>query len=149
MSYEAEVAAILAADPTLNAILTGGIFATATIGRSGITRKNTPSAFDADGYLKPCALVKERDIVPIGDVLDFDAQLESARQAVEVWLYENSGYANIDAAVARVRALLMGEMLANSFELRLALHVRRRRDEGALAGASMERLDFQVDFVLT
>lgn len=150
MSYEAEVAAILEADATLTALLTGGIYTSADVGPLGITRDTTPGAFDADGYLRPAALVKQRNRVPTADVLDFDAKLESARQIVEVWLYadQGDGYTTLDTTAARVRSLLMGRQLTDSFELRLALWIDRQRDTGALAGAAMERLDFQVDFIL-
>lgn len=150
MSYEAEIAVILSADATLVALLTGGIYVSATVGPLGITREATPSAFDASNYLKPCALVKQRDKVTTGDVLDFDAKIESVRQMVEVWLYADSGdgYTTLDSAGARIRTLLMGRQLTDSFELRLALWRDRLRDEGALQGAALERLDFQVDFVM-
>lgn len=150
MSYESEIAAILDADGTLDALLTGGIYVSATVGPLGITRETVEDAFDANGYLLPCALVKQRDRVPTGDVLDFDAQIESMRQIVEVWLYADSsaGYSTLDTAALRVRTLLMGDTLTASFELRLALWLDRQRDNGALNGAAMERLDFQVDFVL-
>jgi hypothetical protein len=150
MSFESEVAAILNADAALLLLLTGGVHVSATVGTLGITRDAVPAAFDANGYLKPTALVRQRNKVPTGDVLDFDAQIESARQIVEVWLYADSGagYATLDTAAARVRTLLMGETLTGSFELRLALWIDRQRDEGALSGAALQRLDWQVDFIL-
>lgn len=150
MSFESEVAVVLAADATLMAILTGGVHVSATVGPRGITRETTPTAFDASGWLKPCALVRQRNRVPTSDVLDYDAKIESARQIVEVWLYndQGSGYATLDTAAARVRTLLMGRQLTDSFELRLALWMDRQRDEGALNGAAIQRLDWQVDFVL-
>lgn len=150
MSYESEIAAILDADGTLDALLTGGIYVSATVGPLGITRETTPSAFDSNDYLKPCALVKEAAIVPTGDVLDFDAQIESARQRVEIWLYADSsaGYSTLDTVALRIRALLMGETLTASFDLQLVLWRTRDRDNGALNGAALERLDWQVDFVM-
>lgn len=150
MSFESEVAAILDADATLDAWLTGGVYVSATVGPLGISRDTTPTAFDSNGYLKPAALVRQRNKVPTGDVLDFDAKIESARQVVEVWLYADTGagYSTLDTAAARVRSLLMGRQLTDSFELRLTLWIDRQRDEGALKGAAMERLDFQVDFVM-
>lgn len=150
MSFESEVAAILDADATLDALLTGGIHISGTVGPLGITRETVAAAFDANGYLKPTALVRQRNLVPTGDVLDFDAKLESARQMVEVWLYsdQSDGYTTLDSAAAQVRTVLMGRTLTDSFELRLALWIDRGRDEGALSGAALERLDWQVDFVL-
>lgn len=151
MSYEAEIAAILDADATLDALLTGGIHTSVSAGPMGISRDTTPGAFDANGYLKPTALVNQRDKVPTGDVLDYETQAESFRQIVQIWLYNDSGsgYATLDTAAARIRTLLMGETLTDSFELRLALWMDRQRDDGALAGAAMERVDIQVDFVLS
>lgn len=150
MSFESEVAAILTGDATLMALLTGGVHVSATVGQLGITREAVGAAFDASGWLKPTLLVRQRNRVPTGDVLDFDAKIESARQMVEVWLYADgsAGYATLDSAAARVRSLLMGRQLTGSFELQLALWVDRAREEGALSGAALERLDFQVDFIL-
>jgi hypothetical protein len=150
MSFESEIAAILNADATLLLLLTGGVHTASTVGPLGINSASVAAAFDANGYLKPTALVRQRNKVPTGDVLDFDAQIESARQIVEVWLYADSGagYATLDTAAARVRTLLMGETLTGSFELRLALWIDRQRDEGALSGAALQRLDWQVDFIL-
>jgi hypothetical protein len=150
MSFESEIAAILNADATLLLLLTGGVHTASTVGPLGINSGTVAAAFDANGYLKPTALVRQRNKVPTGDVLDFDAQIESARQIVEVWLYADSGagYATLDTAAARVRTLLMGETLTGSFELRLALWIDRQRDEGALSGAALQRLDWQVDFIL-
>lgn len=149
MSRESDVAALLTVDVTLMAILTGGIFVYGNVGPEGISRGSTPTAFDADGYLLPCALVKQRGEIPTNDMVDYGEQMSSARQIVEIWYYQDTGYAALDNARARVRALLQGVTLGDSFELKLVNTQDRLRDPGALAGASMAKQDWQVDFILT
>ena len=148
MAHEDEIAALLEADATLLAILTGGIYTSGTVGVDGITRAAAPDAFDADGWLLPCALVKQRGNVTTSDVRDYDAQVSSATQVVEVWFYEDRGYTNIDAAMARVRTLLFGVQLSDSFELVLTNVVDRGKDIGALNGSSLAKQDWAVHSVV-
>jgi hypothetical protein len=148
VAREDDFAARMEADTTLMAILTGKVWASGEVGLEGITRDAAPTAFDASGWLKPCALVRQRGNVPTFDVVDYDAQVTSARQIVEIWLYQDSGYAAIDAAMARLYTLFQGHIMAGTFEIRLANDVDRQRDTGALAGASLRRLDFQVDSII-
>lgn len=146
MAHEDEIAALLEADATLLAILTGGVYTAGTVGLDGITRESAPDAFDASGWLLPCALVKQRGNVPTSDVRDYDAQVTSATQVVEVWLYsdQGDGYTAIDQAKDRIYTLLQGEMLSDSFEVTLTNVIDRQRDTGALNGSSMARMDFAV-----
>lgn len=127
------------------AILLGSVFKSGTVGPLGITRDTAAGAFDANGYLEPSALVKQRGNVPTGDVEDYTDQSTSASQIVEVWIYEDSpGYTNIDAAAQRIYDLFQGHQLTGTFEIRLANVLDRQRDEGSLNGASLARLDWQV-----
>jgi hypothetical protein len=148
VAREDEIAAILAADATLTGILTGGILTSGTVGEEGLSRTETPAVFDAAGYLKPVALVRQRGLVPNSQVKDFDEQITSATQVVEVWLYQDSGYVEIDAAKARIYTLLQGRMLAGTFELDLVNLIERQRDQGALRGASLTRMDWAVYSIL-
>lgn len=143
MSRESEVKAVLAADATLMAILTGGVFASEDVGVEGISRETTPGAFSS-GYLKPCALVKQRVEMVTPDVEEFDSLYISTSQIVEIWLYEDRGYSSIDSAKSRILTLLNGKILTQSFEMKLAMIVHRQRDLGALKGASLERMDWQI-----
>lgn len=149
MAHEDDFATLLAADGTLPGILTGGIYKSGTLGPLGITRATAAAAFDSDGYLKPCALVKERAAVSTADAVDYNTPLKSTRQVVEVWLYQEQGsYAALDSARARIFALLQGYVVSDGFEVSLAQQLTRLREPGALAGASMARQDWQVDFIL-
>lgn len=138
-------------DTALTTTLTGGIFKSEDVGIEGISRTTTPSAFDALGeYLKPCALVTQRSLVPTGDVLDYGTQVISARQVVEIFLYADSGagFTAIDTAIARLKVLFMGYVFAGTFEVTLANLIDRARDEGALQGSAMAKMDWQVDSIM-
>lgn len=149
MAYEDDVNTLLEADATLVAILTGGIYKSGELGPLGITRGTTSAAFDANGYLLPCALVKERAQVATADVSDYGAQVNSARQVIEIWLYQEQGsYAALDSARARLRVLLQGYVFSGAFEANLTQQFTRLREPGALAGASMARQDWQLDFIV-
>lgn len=146
MSLEAEFKTAMEADATLMAILTGGVYTSSEAGRDGITRTDTPDAFDT--YLLPCALVKQRGLIPDGVVSDTIEQLASTVQVVEIWLYEDSGYANIDLALAQLFITFFGNQLNGSFELTLINTIDRETDSGQLNGASMARQDWQVNKIL-
>lgn len=150
MSRENDFYELLTGNATLLATLTGGVFTTEGVGIDGITRDTAPAAFAASGFLKPCALVHERSLVPDGVARDSLALTFTARQIVEVYLYCDSadGYTPIDTAKARVIRLLMGHQFSDSFELELVNVVTRLREPaGPLSGASVERLDWVVDSV--
>lgn len=156
MSREAEMALRMATDATLMAILTGEVWTPSgyilspaivvghKAGLDGITREETAAAFDTDGYLKPTALVKQRANVPDGNVKDYGAQVTSTTQIVEIWLYQDRGYDQLDLAAARLYVLFYGKLLAGSFELDLVNVIDRQYDRGALKGASMIRQDWAV-----
>lgn len=147
MSREDDFAAVMLEDSILMAILTGGVHTSGNVGLLGITREAVPSAF-SDGFLLPTALVKQRGKVPTLEVVDFNEQITSARQIVEVWLYADSGFTAIDAAKARLYTLFFGHTFDDTFEIRLANEIDRAHDLGALAGASLARMDWQVDSII-
>lgn len=88
----------LAGDGTLLATLTGGVHV------DTISRQRTPAAFDANGELLPCALVRIESDVQHGPYTG--AAALSGRTYVLVYAYQRRGYDAIDAALDRVRALL-------------------------------------------
>lgn len=144
MALEDDFATRMLADGTLMAILDGGVYKAGTVGLEGITRETAAGAFDANGYLEPAALVRQRGNVPDNVVRDGMAQKTSAVQVVEIYIYQDSGYDQIDLAVARIYALLEGWQPTASFPVELVNMIDRQRDTGALAGASLARMDFAV-----
>lgn len=91
-----EVKDLLAMDAVLIAILTGKVYAGAEISKT-----LTPGAFDDVNRVKPCALVKLGTATSIGP---FGIGAEG--EMIEIYNYEQDGYANIDAAIAREKTLL-------------------------------------------
>ena len=88
-------------DATLMAILTGGAYYDIT----EITRQAAADAFDANGEIEPCALIKLSTEVPTGP---YD---HSQRLTLNIYLYERAGYDNIEAARNRIFQLLHGQQL--------------------------------------
>lgn len=144
MSREADFKARMIADTTLMAILDGGVFTSEDVGRDGITRTSAPDAFDANGFLQPAALVKQRGNVPDNQVVDQMAQIRSATQVIEIYLYQDSGYDQVDLARARLYVLFEGYAFSNTFPAEWVNTIDRQQDEGALSGASLARIDFLV-----
>lgn len=144
MSRESDFATRMTGDATLMAILTGGVFKSESIGLEGITRATATGAFDTNGYLKPCALVKQRGLIPDGQIADGISQKTSAAQVVEVWLYQDQLYTSIDSAMARLYTLFQGYQLSDTFPIEWVNTIDRQRDDGALKGKSLARMDFQV-----
>lgn len=152
MSLEDAYATRMTSDGPLLGILAGGVYKWKDIAPLGLRRGEhspTANAFDADNLLLPCAVVKEGAIVPTGDVVDYDAKIESVRQRVEIWLYQDRDWSEdaIGAAVARLRTLFFGERFDDTFEPSDVMTLARQPDP-ALKNALMSRMDFQNDFIL-
>jgi len=118
VNVESVVIAALEADAGVGGVvtlLTGGVYSFVETGRLGISRTSTPGAFDADGLLKPCAVVKARGAAPDGGADDDGAQVASYRQVVEVWLYADGDAAQttIEAAQRRAFTVLHGKMIGS------------------------------------
>lgn len=148
MSIETDFETRMEADTTLMAILTGGVYTAGALGRLGINRTDTPAAFDGNGYLLPCALVRERPLVPDLQVNDFLEQIASATQVVEIYVYQDTGYGSIDSALARLFTLFFGYNFTRTFPLEWIGTLNRERDQGALDGKSMARMEWLVPFVI-
>lgn len=126
-------------------LLTGGIYTYEQTGRLGINRNSTPNAFDSVGLLKPCAVIKSRANVPDGQIIDLHLQWQSARQAAEIWIYQDgdAGYSVIDQVVARIYTLLQARRAGGKPVRWLQTLSRPPRDE-SLNMACFSRIDFQV-----
>lgn len=147
MSRESDFKTLLDADAPLNVILTGGIYIYEDVGVEGISRETTPGAYSS-GYLLPCALIKQRGEVVTPDAKDYDTLLLSTSQVVEIWLYEDRGYSNLDNAKSRLITILHGYTFSTAFEAELIHVVDRQRDESALKDSSLVRLDWMINSVI-
>lgn len=142
MSTLSAAKAVLEADATLLATATGGVWDFDETGRLGLSRTLTAAAFDANGLIKPCVLLKLRSSVPDGHLRDDANQYSSLVEMLEVWFYEDTGYSNIETMRDRVYALLHATQLTGTFAVHWAGDVRAQRD--VELDASVERSQYQV-----
>ena len=89
MSLATEIKEALEGNDALMDILTGGIYCDV----EEITRQNTAGAFDANGEIKPAALVK------LGVEYSTGPYVRAVRNSIVIYFYERQGYANIDPAM--------------------------------------------------
>jgi hypothetical protein len=141
MTVASVVKGVLEVNAALTAVLTGGIYDFDETGRTGITITTTPTAFSGPKLL-PCALVKTRQRFANNDLRDEATQTASFSQIVEVYLYEQSGYTNIENAFDKIFELLHDKNISTLGRFQFVGSVESRMAE-ELAGASMYRMDFQ------
>lgn len=140
MSALAAIKAILEADATLLATATGGVWDWDEAGRQGLSRTTTPAAFDADGIIKPCVLLRARAEVPDYMLADDANQYVSVRQVIEAWLYQDAGYATIGTMKLRIYRLLHAQRLVGTFQVLWQGDAQPSRD--LQLDASVERSDY-------
>ena len=130
MSLTSDITAILQADHTLMTTLTGGVQDTVEI-----TRQITPTAFDANGEIKPCALVRTGSEAPIF------TKTMAVQTPVIIYFYQRTGYDKIDAALARVFTLLAQRHLGTLgiWELQFNSEIARTTDEALACSLAVQR----------
>lgn len=111
------IRAYLAADTTLMATLTGGLYA-----GGEIDRQETPDAFDANMEILPCGLVALETQVPSGPYLD------GMRLFFTVTCWQRSGYSSIDAALDEVFARLHDSKIGETSALWTVRHAEDSAD---------------------
>lgn len=132
MSVPDDTRAVLMMDDALMAILTGGVHAAAEI-----TRQDTPAAFDGNGEIKPCLLIKGEIETPWGP------HEHTARAFVRLFFYQRSGYAEIDEARERVYTLLHRQKaLIGKYELMHTDDVTGQEDQAL--NCSLEFSRYQI-----
>jgi hypothetical protein len=107
----------LRGDGTLVGLLPGGIHNGQLV--QEISRQNTPSAFDGNKELRPCALVQMENETPFGP------HRESSALYVVIYFYQRFGHETIQAAQGRAYDLLHRRVLTptdgrRNFEVRHA-----------------------------
>lgn len=153
MSHSLEFVTRMRNHAPLTAIMTGGAYAVEELPpEEAISAKFelTKAAFtiaNGETILKPCALVRHREITPDGIILDTDTQKRSAFVVVLVHLMQHRGYDKIDLMKPIITQLFVGHPYTGVIEILDAGIVERSRDSGALMGNSLERMDFQVILV--
>lgn len=120
MSLSDDVKTALTADAALMALLTGGIHNDV----EEISRQNTPTAFDVNYELKPCALIKYGTEIPLTSGYD-----SAVQTPLTIYFYERSGYANIETAMGLAFALLNRQKVGtNVWNIEFDVAVYQQRD---------------------
>ncbi len=132
----------LAADSTLAALLTGGIYSYAQVGRNGISRVTMADAYEAGGFLKPLAVVKAGDAKAVPAIRDSESGWQ---QMVEVFLYDDgdNGFTTITSARDRVITLLDRQWMSGAGYVRRIGGADDLRDP-KLNNAALVRIEFEV-----
>lgn len=121
MSLSDDIKTAMQNDAALMAILTGGVFDDV----EEISRQNTPTAFDADREIKPCALIKFNNEIPFSA-----AKIANAVQTpLTIYFYERSGYANIANAMVLTFGIVNDSQIGtNVWRLEFDVAVYQQRD---------------------
>jgi hypothetical protein len=118
MSLEADIQAILEADGDLMELLTGGVQDAVEI-----SRELTPGAFDTNQELLPCALVKS------GTEIARENKIRAVQTSLNIFLYQRSGYAAIEAALPIIHYLLAERHLNGIWQIQFNSEIARTTDE--------------------
>jgi hypothetical protein len=129
MTLRDDLLTTLTGDSELFDLLPGGIYT-----GTEISRQTTPSAFDSNGEIRPCALLRIESQSPVGPYAN------SARTYVLVFVYQFKGYDVIDPALDRIFALLDRKKVGDStWEVRHADDVRDVEDQGLMCSMAYSR----------
>lgn len=131
--YGQQIVAYLKTDSALGAILTGGVYYYPDTGRKGLTRLLSPLAFsEADGMVKPAAVVLALNEVPDSQIIDPVTGYHSTVTPINIWIYDrgttDTGYGNIKAAADRIYQLLAYAQLPNLFQILFNGTIKNKRE---------------------
>lgn len=150
MSHEGDVATVLRADAELVAILTGGIYTEEEIGIQGIRRgadSPTNDAFDAEGVLKPTAVVREGAEVGYSTIRSVKDKIAGVTQPIEIYFYQHRDKASIFLAKQRVFELLENRRLSGTYPLIWMGETPVYYDVGPLANSTTVRQDWRCVYL--
>ena len=135
MTIADDVKTVMKANAALMAVLTGDVWT----GITEVNRQTAAAAFDSNGEIKPCALVKVGTEVPSGPYS------RSVRVAIMIYFYQRTGYSSIESAMDKTYDLLHEKKIGTGTFLILHDHTLHgyevvQREPNALdAAMSMQR----------
>lgn len=119
MSLSDDIKAALEADDDLMDLLTGGIHNDV----EEINKQDTPTAFDANKEIMPCALIK------IGNESKRGPYERSVQTPVTIYFYERAGYDVIEPAMVIVYDIMNDQRIgAGVWQLIYEISVNQQRD---------------------
>lgn len=145
MTLEEEVEAILEADDELVALATGGIYADQFVGVEGFHRgehSKTADAFDENGELKPCILIREGAEVPYGNVRNPMQGYMAVAQGFSLYFFQMRDRDQIDLMKDRTFQLLEGVRVGRSYPVWKVGQTSPVPDSGPLLNSTSFRQDW-------
>lgn len=146
-SYAQIITDFLASDSEFSALMTGGVYNYAEMGRKGLNRIQQSPAYDAKtGLIKPLTIVIQLNEQPNFPNVDLSNGWMATITPILCWIYQNGddGYDIISAAFDRMYSLLQGKRFLNpTFRLILQNTIKDKR-EPDLKEASYYRIDWKV-----
>lgn len=121
---------------SLTTLLTGGIHNGAVV--QEISRQFTPTAFDTNRELLPCALVQYENTTPFGPLRTSEVRY------ITIYFYQRFGHETIQAAELMVRSLLDRQVVqpvngGRTFEIRHANTLLGLSDQALDCGLTVSR----------
>lgn len=140
--FEAMFVMHLQADPALEAVALGGIYAYSSLGHQGIHREATPDAYDEEGYLLPIIICKARSPIPNSAIFDEEERMVAQSRVMECWMYQWVGYDIIDVMDTYIFRLLQNYKFTDYTGAQWLYTTGFLVDPGPLNGASLVRSDY-------
>lgn len=132
MTYGATITAMLKADTTLMAILTGDVHDFTKEGRKGVSRVTFIQSFVVNQpVMKPLCIVYEADEVDTKELGITDRGFKVTRTPINLWMYcdGNSNYDAIDTAYNRIYTLLQQAPIAGGYQIIWQTCAKNKREE--------------------
>lgn len=144
MSYAPAVHAALAADSTLLATLTGGVYLWDALKAKGVHREKVPAAYISGGKMKPHAIVRGRAELPVPRIVDKITQYRAVRQAIEIYLYDDPDavFTALETAAARIMVLLDEQRLDDGYSTKWVDELKAR--DATINDALMIRAEYEA-----
>lgn len=130
-------------------ILVGGIYTDEEVGVEGIRRGGgesnpTKDAFDEDGVLLPCAVVKELSPLPVVGIRDSKEKTIGQSRMFQIYYYQHRNKDQIMLAKDAMIDLLEDHRLSTGYPLSLASETNPMYDVGPVKNSTVMRQDWQL-----
>jgi len=108
MSWQTDLITTLTSDSALSALLTGGWSDAESLPKQGMSMGNAPKTPDGVS-IAPFGVIRRRGMNDEG-IRDLNAE----RGSIEFYIYADRGYATIEGAIFRLKALLNEKLFVSS-----------------------------------
>lgn len=146
MTREEQIKDLMLADATLMALLDGGVYTEQEVGVEGIRRgpdSPTADAFNADGTLRTCALVREGPLAPMAGTRTANGS-HALMQTIYIYFYEMRGKDEILPAKDRTFQVLNRVKLTRTYPIDWSFETAPVPDAGPIINSTALRQEWTV-----